>query len=779
MKLKTFLIMSQILAIVVSISLLGITNFYYMYRNVKEEVYYKNDMLARANAQHISEILEDAVRLMLQIKDVYESNNDKEKDKVDEFIAQIVSREPFFESMEILNSQGNVVKTIPQNSDLLDLNHSRYEFFQKIKDGENLYWSSSFVSMQTGRPTVILAMPMKDGVLAGYLDLQRISDLTDSFSANYGKQLFLVVTDAKGITIAHSDLYKVLQREWSSDLFKLHFQMDEPSPDYEIIHNGTKYLASVQNLNDMGWHVIVYQASSEAFAVLQRIELFFIFTALISLIAAIAFSWRKIDNAFESLAKLNNRFMKIAEGDFEKQKVPEKFAELKEMSAYLDHMTDSIRERDNQLHQLAHKDILTDLPNRALFFKCLQEAVLDNEPFALIFLDLDNFKMINDTYGHYRGDQVLIKVTEKLQELKEKNVLLARIGGDEFVFLVRDWQPERGIAWLNNLCEKISGDIQIENLVFFAEASIGISTYPKDSLKADELLRFADMAMYQAKASGKNRYCFFTLEMSRMIKRKNDLVEQLRNKNVFDELALHYQPILTSDGQKLRGFEALLRWKNKKMGIVSPAEFIPIMEELGLIQDVGRWVLRNACENLAFLHEKTNSRYIMSVNVSALQLRDKRLADDIADSLNMFGLASDQLELEITESAIIASLDEANCILKKIKELGILISLDDFGTGYSALSYLQKLPIDTLKIDRSFFVDVMENEKSKAMLNGIISLAQNIKVDVIAEGVEIVAQAEIVKEISCDYCQGYLFSKPMPAAETLIYCQTFESKQFI
>ena len=329
------------------------------------------------------------------------------------------------------------------------------------------------------------------------------------------------------------------------------------------------------------------------------------------------------------------------------------------------------------------------------------------------------------------------------------------------------------------MCEKISGDIQIENLVFFAEASIGISTYPKDSLKADELLRFADMAMYQAKASGKNRYCFFTLEMSRMIKRKNDLVEQLRNKNVFDELALHYQPILTSDGQKLRGFEALLRWKNKKMGIVSPAEFIPIMEELGLIQDVGRWVLRNACENLAFLHEKTNSRYIMSVNVSALQLRDKRLADDIADSLNMFGLASDQLELEITESAIIASLDEANCILKKIKELGILISLDDFGTGYSALSYLQKLPIDTLKIDRSFFVDVMENEKSKAMLNGIISLAQNIKVDVIAEGVEIVEQAEIVKEISCDYCQGYLFSKPMPAAETLIYCQTFESKQFI
>ena len=773
MRLKTFLIINQVLAVAVSIAFLGLMNFYYMYQNVEKDVYYKNEMIAHATAKHISELLEDPVRLMGQIRAVYHTGKGAERETLDEIVSQIIEREPFFESMEILNEQGRIIRVIPENKDLLDINHSKYEFFQKIQEGVPVYWSNSFVSVETGRPTVLLAMPMQGGILAGYLDLQRIGDLAAAFSASYGKDISIAVTDAKGITIAHSDQNKVWQREWSNDLVTLHIQAVPDKQEYTVGRTGNEYLTSVEDIGDTGWHVIVYQTAETAFGILRRLELFFILSGILVLIGGIAFSWRKIEDAVKSLSRLNQSFMEITAGNFHSKAEMGKFSELNEMAGYFNHMVASIRERDEQLYELAHRDSLTGLGNRTCFLQWIRGAVTENEPFALFFLDLDNFKMINDTYGHYRGDQVLKKVAEKLRSVAGERALVARIGGDEFVFLVPDWQDSPGLAWVEALHKTMSRPETMDDYIFSTASSIGIAIFPQDSCVADELLRFADMAMYQVKTASKNGYRFYTAKMNEIIRRKNDIVEALRRPEVFEEFAVQYQSILTTDGKILRGFEALLRWENERLGSVAPSEFIPIAEELGLISDIGRWVLQEACSQLACLGVKGERSCIMSVNISALQLKNVDFPQSVAAILAENGLSATQLELEITETALIDFMEETLKMLRQLKKMGLHIALDDFGTGYSSLAYLHELPIDTLKIDRSFVADVLENDKSKAMLKGIIFLAEQIGLHVVAEGVEVEAQFDLVKEMKCDYCQGYFLCKPMPKAEMAVYYAKF------
>ena len=772
MKLKAFLIGSQAMAVVLSIGVLGGINFYNMHYSVEKEVYHDNKIIANATAEHIAELLEGPVRLLRQIKAVYEAEN-VERATLNRIVGQLIRKETHFERLEILNDQGVVIDVMPENEDLLDIKRSSQEYFQKIQRGQSIVWSNSFISAETGRPTVLVAIPMKNGVLAGYLDLQIIGNLALKYSDSYGNAVSLEFTDARGTTIAHSDPGRVRQREWSDELFPLHMQSANDRQEKKIVKAGKEYLISVADIGRTGWHVIVYQTAESAFAVLNRIQLFFVLTALLVLVSGTAFSWRKISGAISSLSRMNNKFLEIAAGNFYKQVEPERFAELNEMAGHVNHMIACIRERDKQLEELAQMDVLTGLGNRTIFLEWLRKAVDEARPFALIFLDLDNFKLINDSYGHYRGDQALVRVAEKLQSFSEGKALLARIGGDEFVLIVKDWQGGQGMSLVEKLHDVMAQQVKMDDFVFSTNSSIGISIFPTDSRNADELLRFADLAMYHAKAAGKNCFRFFSLEMSNLLQRKNEIIEALRSQNVFEEFSLHYQPILTADGKTLRGFEALLRWKNKFLGAVPPIEFIPIMEEMGMISEVGRWVLREACSHLAYLCANGNNQLIMSVNVSTLQLKNEEFANHIVAALARCKLPGNQLELEITESAVIDSFQETNNILRTLKKLNVLIALDDFGTGYSSLSYLHELPIDTLKIDRSFISEILENPKSRGMLKGILSLAKQIKMPVIAEGIELVEQADIAREIECDFCQGYLFSKPMPAHETVEYCRKY------
>ncbi|MEM5794973.1 MAG: GGDEF domain-containing phosphodiesterase, partial [Bacillota bacterium] len=286
----------------------------------------------------------------------------------------------------------------------------------------------------------------------------------------------------------------------------------------------------------------------------------------------------------------------------------------------------------------------------------------------------------------------------------------------------------------------------------------------------DELLKYADMAMYQAKAAGKNGCQFYTARMHALFQRKTSIEEALRTALERREFTLYYQPLLTTDGGTLRGFEALIRWNCNSMGFVPPLEFIAVAEEIGIINDIGRWVLHTACAKLAALTGKTGKALIMAVNISAHQLKDVNFIKDVADALAAYDLQPAQLELEITESAVIDSMEETVAALQKLRSLGVKVTLDDFGTGYSSLSYLHQLPIDTIKIDKSFFRDIVANQRAQDMLAGIVYLARKLGLNVVTEGIENKEQVAYIRGIDCDFAQGYYYKKPMPADETEEFC---------
>ena len=773
MRLKTFLIVSQLLAVAVSICVLGIMNFYYMYQNVQQDVQYKNNMIAHATAREVADLLQDPVRMMEQVKAIYQTETIGGQATVDEVVNQIIEKDSLFESIELLDEKGYIIRTIPSNQDMIEIDRSRFEFHQKIKEGMPVYWSNSFISVATGRPTVLVAIPIRGGIIAGHLNLQRIGDITDTFSKNYGKNVFVAVTDAKGVTVAHTDSERVWQREWSNDFFVLHKSQEFLKGDTQVDISGIKYIASVEEINDSGWHVVVYQSVDIAFAVLHRIKLFFIITAVLVLIGGLAFSWQKVGNAVKAFARLNHHFMEIAAGKMDVKAENEKFTELNEMVGYVNHMIANIRERDEKLHELAHNDVLTGLGNRSLFMEWMQTAVQQKNPFAVVFLDLDNFKMVNDTYGHWQGDRLLVMVSEKLRVLAQEGTLLARMGGDEFVYIVHHWNDELGTEWINLVNKEMAKPVLINNYMLSTDASIGIAIFPKDSRDADELLRFADMAMYNVKNTGRNGYCFYRDNMNAEMQRKNEIVASLKKESVFKEFSLHYQPLFMADSKKIRGFEALLRWKNEQLGHISPAEFIPLAEESGRISEIGQWVMREACKTLSSINANSVFQGVIAINVSPLQFKNVKFFDEITAVLSEYEIHPRQVELEITESAVIDRMDEAVKYLQKCKDIGLKIALDDFGTGYSSLSYLHYLPIDTLKIDRALVQDVLENQKARAMLQGIVVLSKQIGLRVVAEGVETMEQAEMIEKSGCDYCQGYLLKKPMPKEELFVYIKEY------
>ena len=524
MRLKTYLIISQLLAVTLSVFLLGAMNFYYMYQNVQQDLQYKNDMLAHATSREVAELLRAPLRLMEQIRAVYQNESLGSQSAADEVVNHLIQQEKFFDRIEFIDEKGYVVRTIPRNEDMADMDRSRYEFYKKISNGTSVYWSNSFISAETGQPTVIVAMPVSGGSIAGYLNLQRVSNITDVFFEMYGKNVFVAITDERGVTIAHTDREKVWQREWSGDYFALH-KDQKNDKEKQVAISGVEYLVSAEEVNESGWHVVVYQAVDVAFATLHRIQWFFIISASLVLVGGLALSWRKLGSTLQAFSRLNQRFVAIAGGNLEIKAEHEGFSELNEMVDHFNHMVHNVRERDRRLYELAHKDSLTGLGNRSLFLQWMQQAVWENKPFGVVFLDLDDFKLVNDSYGHWQGDLLLIKVAEKLRAIAGENAVLARLGGDEFVFIVQNWEDAPGMDWIQRLSETMAEPVKVNSYVFSTEASIGISVFPKDSGDADELLRFADMAMYQAKNHGKNGFCFYAEKMNEEIKRKNEIIE--------------------------------------------------------------------------------------------------------------------------------------------------------------------------------------------------------------------------------------------------------------
>jgi diguanylate cyclase (GGDEF)-like protein/PAS domain S-box-containing protein len=446
-----------------------------------------------------------------------------------------------------------------------------------------------------------------------------------------------------------------------------------------------------------------------------------------------------------------------------------------EPSAVLISFTDisAARAAQQQLKFMATHDALTGLPNRSFFAERLDVALLQaaergtaDERLAVLFLDLDHFKHVNDSIGHEAGDRLLRIVAERLSACVCEGDTLARLGGDEFVILTRPFTDGESIG---DLCERVQQALtepfHLDANEYFLGVSIGAAIYPDDGTDGATLLRCADAAMYLAKESGRNNYRFFTSQLNARAQRRYLLEKNLRRALAHDEFQLHYQPKVDLRTNKIVGAEALLRWNTPDAGMVSPAEFIPIAEETGLIIPIGSWVIEQACMQAAAWRKRLAPDMHIAVNLSARQFQDEHLVADVTDVLARSALAPEALDLEITESLLMGDSERLMPIFDTLTGMGVRFSIDDFGTGYSSLSYLQRFPIANLKVDRSFIRGLPEDRDAVALAQAIIAMARALGMRVVAEGVETEAQMNFLEKAGCHELQGFYFSRPVPAEE--------------
>lgn len=439
---------------------------------------------------------------------------------------------------------------------------------------------------------------------------------------------------------------------------------------------------------------------------------------------------------------------------------------LGQVQAQLRELFAQLQSKNEQLQQLALYDHLTGLPNRALFTDLVQREILlarrTQQQFAVLFIDLDRFKAVNDTMGHAAGDALLVELARRLREVLRDVDVVCRQSGDEFLVLVRNvehWE------WLGEVADRIlqvvEGPVGLANGAARISASIGIVRFPDDAEDFEPLVKCADIAMYQAKSLGRARYSFFHSELNAQLLAHMELEKQLAQAIRGGELVLHYQPQVDAVSGVLVGLEALVRWKHPERGLLFPGQFIAVAEESGLIAEMGVWTLREACRQQALWKARGLQVGTMAVNVSALEFRDHRLLDSLQAALQESGVSPGELEVEITESVLMAETDTSLRIIARLHELGVGIAIDDFGTGYSSLSYLKRLRPTQLKIDRSFVRDADTDSDSRAIVTGVISLAKALGLNMVAEGVETEQQRQFLRDAGCHTLQGFLIARPL------------------
>jgi len=445
------------------------------------------------------------------------------------------------------------------------------------------------------------------------------------------------------------------------------------------------------------------------------------------------------------------------------------------MKFSLSRMEKMVNKAESNLEYLAHTDPITQLPNRHAFNKKLAESLeLASQcrgEVGLVLLDLDNFKVVNDTMGHQCGDELLRMFAQRLLETTRSADTVCRIGGDEFVVIVsrigRTSVDVLGIS--KRILTVMAEPFKIGVHEFFLTASVGSSLYPWDAGDSETLIRKADAAMYSAKLKGKNTFETFMPEMDQIAQRRLALENSLRRALERNELVLHYQPQIDLRSRKVVGAEALMRWNHPEYGLVSPAEFIPVAEETGLIVALGKWALQAACQQAAAWNEAGFTSMRIAVNLSARQMRDPDLMQYIENIIRLTGLPPAQLELEITEGIMMENVHSNIKLLHGLQKEGICLAIDDFGTGYSSMAYLKRFPIDQLKIDRSFVQDI--HAGSDAIIGAILAMAHSLGISVVAEGVETEDQLHFLESMACDSVQGFYFSRPLPSDQFLAYCQ--------
>lgn len=432
-------------------------------------------------------------------------------------------------------------------------------------------------------------------------------------------------------------------------------------------------------------------------------------------------------------------------------------------------LTDNLRQLNRQLELQARFDALTGLANRhqmdLRMQDCLRSALLSNRQFAVIFLNVDHFKGVNDTWGHSVGDELLITVAQRITSRLSREMTLARLGGDAFIVLVPECDDDKLNALLASLLEDVRRPLSICGHTLNTTMSAGVSLYPQDGETLHELKLKADAALHHVKDDGRNGWARYRTEMSTAIPAKPGFLQELSQALERDQFELWYQPTWYAQEKTIHGFEALLRWRHPEQGVVLPGLFIPSLEQTGLIIPVGNWAIEAACRQLHFWTEQGFSQWTLSLNLSPVQFEQPDIFHIVSSMLEKYNLSPSRLILEVTESTALKNLDRSIELLNAFNHAGITVSIDDFGTGYSNLLMLSVLPAKELKIDKSFVTSMLENEKTYKLVETIMSIARTMEMNVVAEGIETEEQQAVLTRLGCDYLQGYLFSRPLPAEQ--------------
>lgn len=476
----------------------------------------------------------------------------------------------------------------------------------------------------------------------------------------------------------------------------------------------------------------------------------------------------KANNELGELSKSFNKMLHIIKGNYN---------ELAAMHEELITNEEQLRSNYNRIKYLAYHDILTALPNKLAFTERVNTTLASspgsNKLHAVYFVDLDNFKTVNDTLGHDYGDNLLSQTAERLQSFITSNNILARAGGDEFLIFCENLNTqEEALNFAAGIIDIFRKPFNLNGEIAYVSMSIGIAIYPKNGTQINLLIKNADIAMYKSKDTGKNKYTLFDKSMEEDLNRHAVILEVLRGAVKNNEIYAIYQPQININNNKIIGFEALMRIENTKLGKLAPSEFIPIAEESGLIVDLGEWILREACRFNKTLIDLGYPPYTVSVNISSVQINRAGFITMVDNILKETCLPPEYLELEITESTIVSSLTNTVTLLDSLHKLGVRIALDDFGTGYSSLNYLTNMPINTLKIDKSFIDNISRDKKDSLIAEAIIQLAHSIEVEVIAEGTEYNEQLSVLKDKKCDMVQGFIYSPPLQSSRLLAILET-------
>ena len=798
MKIKYKLVMFALVCSVLPLLMLPLVAFESARSSLHELV--EADLLATAQQElnYVRGIVDDSLTDLgawSQLSIMQDVLIDDKKDDLQKELIRLLDQYPVFSDLAVANNEGMVVAS--SGKEPLNINLFQENEFRIAANGGSyrgaIKWHAGMKNYVITLAIPIIASYDESrviGVLIGFVDWRFIeSELSTRLvlGGSQGRNRMLIIHSGADHAILYPSQFE--------NLPNIHFDHILASERItEISDRGQKYLAATllsepeAGMDESDWVIHVLVSTDIAYESIFKLKDYLIIVGSLTLILVSITAYFLSNSSIRRLSMLAKSAQSLASGNFDAPVPANGKDEIGVLSKSFITMRDAIEVNKTELTRLAYYDGLTSLPNRELF-KSNLERMLDlsrrhHRHMAVMYLDLDDFKGINDTMGHSKGDLLLKSVAARLTEcirssdglarVKSEGMLdsVSRLGGDEFTILLSEIKNvDDAIRIAQRIIESLSKPFELDGHEIVTTTSIGIAIYPHDGDSAEELIKNADAAMYTAKRAGKNLYVAHNESLGKSIMKRLKTDVALRRAMERNELSLHYQPQLNLLTNRYDGVEALIRWHSAELGTVSPAEFIPIAEETGVIVPIGEWVLREACQQIVNWRQQGLTLSRIAVNISMLQFLRPEFPELVNSILSTSNLEAQSLDLEITETLLAKDWKVAVGILETLKEIGTQLSIDDFGTGYSSLSQLKNFPIDRLKIDQSFTRGIDQSEEDEAIVLAIIGMARSMKLKVLAEGVETSAQHAFLHANHCDEAQGYLFSRPMLPEDVMHFLQ--------